>query len=223
MRASWCLLIGIVVVSSLVGCSQLVTEQATKQVQSQVAKCGAENRATAEGQIIAGRLWMGDGTDSAAKLLDPYPLTPGERAAFVQLHSRAVQCRQIIMAHVDQSAAWQLPYLQRYAQRSDQLFDKLSSGELPVGLANKLSIESDRMLELDLASGPIDGVVDHATAGVRTDQARRERNADAVVEQSNRIVASQTSPRLPTTYCGWLGNTLNCASLREGEAGGQLR
>jgi len=220
MRVFWYLLIGIVV-PSLVGCSQLVTEQAAKQAHGQFAKCGAENRATAEGQIIAGRLWMGDGSDSAAKLLDPYPLTPGERAALVQMHARAVQCRQIILAHVDQSAAWQLQYLQQYVQRSDQLFDKLSTGELQVGLANKLSIESDRKLELDLASGPIDG--SGHPAGVRIEQAKRERNTDALLEQSNQIVASQTPPRLPSTYCGWLGNTLNCASLRQSEAGAPSR
>ena len=145
---------------------------------------------------------MGDGTDSAAKLLDPYPLTPGERAALVQVHGRAVQCRQIIMARIDQSAAWQLPYLQEYVQRLDQVFDKLSTGELPVGLANKLSIESDRKLQLDLASGHID-VTGHVE-GIRTDQAQRERNADAVLEQSNQIAASQPAPRMPTTYCsGW--------------------
>ena len=212
MRASLCLLIG-VVVNALAGCSQLVTQQAAKQAQSQFAKCGAQNRASPEGQIIAGRLWMGDGTDSAAKLLDPYPLTPAERAALAQMRSRAAQCRQIIMTRVDQSAAWQLPYLQQYVQRSDQVFDKLAAGELPVGLANKLTIESDRKLQLDLTSGAIGGV-DQATAGVRTDEAQRERNADALLEQSNQIAASQTSPRLPTTYCSWLGNTLNCASLR---------
>jgi hypothetical protein len=212
MRAFLYLLIG-VVVQALAGCSQLVTQEAAKQARNQFAKCGADNRATPDGQLIAGRLWMGDGTDSAAKLLDPYPLTPGERAALVQMHVRAVQCRQIIMAHIDQAASWQLPYLQQYVQLSDQVFDKLSTGELPVGLANKLSIESDRKLQLDLASGRIVDSGGHIE-GVRTDQAQRERNADAVLEQSNQIAASQPAPRMPTTYCSWLGDTLNCASLR---------
>ncbi len=210
MRASLCLLIG-VVVPALAACSQLMTEESVKQARNQFAKCGADNRATPEGQIVAGRLWTGDGTDSAAKLLDPYPLTPAERAALVQMHGRAVQCRQIIMAHGDQSAAWQLPYLQQYAQRSDQVFDKLSTGELPVGLANKLSIESDRKLEFDLTSANIEsGHVE----GVRTDQAKRQRNTEALLKQSSQIAASQPAPRTPTTYCSWLGDTLNCASLR---------
>ncbi len=220
MRAFLCLLFA-VVAQGLAGCSQLMTQEAAKQARDQFAKCGAENRATPEGQIIAGRLWMGDSTDSAAKLLDPYPLTPAERTALAQLHSRAAQCRQIIMAKVDQSAAWQLPYLQQYVGRSDQVFDKLAAGELPVGLANKLSIESDRRLQLDLVAGPVDGV-GHIT-GVRTDQVQRERKTDALLEQSKQIASSQTTPRVPTTYCGWQGNTLNCASLRQTEAAGQSR
>jgi len=200
-------------VHALTGCSQLATQQAASEARARFAKCGAENRATPEGHVIAERLWMGDGTDSAAKLLDPYPLTPTERAALVQLHSRAVQCRQIIIAHADQTAAWQSPYLQEYVERSDQVFDKLASGELPVGLANKLSIESDRKLQDDLSSGHV--IADGGRVeGVRIEQAKREQSADALLEQSNQIAASQPGPRMPTTYCSWLGNTLNCASLR---------
>jgi hypothetical protein len=82
----------------------------------------------------------------------------------------------------------------------------------------KIADELNRKLEFDLSSGP----VGHP-AGVRTDQAKRERDADALLGQSNQIVTSQTPPRLPATYCSWLGNTLNCASLRQSEAGGQSR
>ncbi len=196
---------------ALTGCTQFATDNAATEARAKFAKCGAENRVTTEGKIIAGRLWMGDGTDTAAKLLDPYPLTPAERSALVQLHSRAVQCRQIIIAHADQYAAWQSPILQGYAQRSDEVFNKLASGEIPVGLANKLSIESDRKLQDELASGrAASGHVE----GVRTDQVRREQATDAVLAQSNQIAAAQPAPRMPTTYCSWLGNTLNCASLR---------
>jgi hypothetical protein len=212
MRASLVLLVAFVV-PALGGCSQLVTQETSAQARNQFAKCGAENRTTPESQIMAGRLWMGDGTDSAAKLLDPYPLTPTERTAVVRMHTRAAQCRQIIIAHAEQSAIWQLSYLQGYVQRSDQVFDKLASGEIPVGLANKLSIESDRMLEADLAGGPVEpgGHI----AGVRIQEARREQATDALLEQSNQIAAAQPAPRIPSTYCSWLGNALNCGSLRQ--------
>lgn len=201
-----------IVAQALTACTEMVTPQLGNDPRARFAKCGADNRATPEGQMIAGRLWIGDGSDSAAKLLDPYPLTPAERAALVQIHNKAAQCRQIIIANVDRSAAWQSAYLQDYVQRSDELFNKLESGELPVGLANKLSIESDRRLQAELAGGPIiDG---GHIPGVRTDQAKREQAAEAVLQESAQIAASQPTPRLPTTYCSWLGNTLNCASLR---------
>lgn len=206
------LLLAAFAVPAVTGCAQLGTQEAAKQARASFAKCGAENRASPEGQMISGRLLMGDGTDTAAKLLDPYPLTPAEQAALVQLHNKAAQCRQIIIAHADQYAAWQSPFLQEYVQRSDEIFNKLASGELPVGLANKLSIESDRKLQADLANGRVDtgGHID----GVRTEDAKRAQAADALLEQSDQIAASQPAPRMPTTYCSWLGNTLNCASLR---------
>jgi hypothetical protein len=199
-------------VQALAGCAQVMTQQAATQARNQFAKCGAENRATPEGQTIAGRLWMGDGSDTAAKLLDPYPLTPTERAALIQLHSKAARCREIILAHVDKNTPWQAPYLQEYVQRSDEVFNKLASGEIPVGLANKLSIESDRKLQGDLASGRRQDAVGQIE-GVRIDDAKREQATEALLEQSRQIAASQSEPRMPTTYCNWLGNTLNCASL----------
>jgi len=198
---------------ALSSCAQLLPEDAaTAQVRTQFAKCGAENKASPEGRILGGRLVMGDGSDSSAKLLDPYPLTPAERAALVQLHNRAVQCRQIIFAHASQTAAWQVPYLQEYAVRSDQVFDKLASGELPVGMANKLSLESDRKFQDDLADARAMNNTGRPE-GVRLQEAQRQRATADLLEQSNQIAAAQTAPRMPSTYCTWQGNTLNCATL----------
>lgn len=211
MRASLFLLVAFVV-PALTGCTQLMTQEGPAETRAKLAKCAAENRATPEGQTIAGRLWIGDGTDTATKLLDPYPLTPAERSALVQLHNSAVQCRQTVTAHADQSAAWQSAYLQEYIQRSDEIFYKLTSGALPVGLANKLSIESDRKLQVDLSSAYYDNV--GRVDGIRIAEAKRERATDALLEQSDRIAASQPQPRSPATNCAWSGNTLNCTTLR---------
>jgi len=193
-------------------CSQLVTQEAATQARNQFAKCGAQNRVTPEGLSVAGRLWMGDASDTAAKLLDPYPLTPAERAALVQLHNRAVQCRQIIVAHAEKYSQWSSPFFQEYIQRADEIYGKLVSGELPVGMANKLTIENDRKLKLDLASGHLD---DAQSAGVRADEDQREKAVDAMLAASAQVAAAQPAPRLPTTYCNWQGNTLNCASLHQ--------
>jgi hypothetical protein len=75
MRASLFLLAAFVV-PALTGCTQLMTQEGPAETRAKLAKCAAENRATPEGQTIAWCLWIGDGTDTAAKLLDPYPLTP---------------------------------------------------------------------------------------------------------------------------------------------------
>jgi hypothetical protein len=205
-------LLAVFAMHALAACTQAMTGQGASQARSQFAKCGAENRVTPEGQRIAQRLWMGDGTDTAAKLLDPYPLTPTERAALVQVHAKASQCRDMFMAHVDKNAAWQSPYLQEYVQRSDEIFNKLATGEIAVGMANKLSIESERKLQADLASGH--AYDNSQPQGIRTEDAKRERAIEAVLEESRQIAAAETDPRVPTTYCNWLGNTLNCASLR---------
>ena len=46
----------------------------------------------------------------------------------------------------------------RIYSASDEIFYKLTSGALPVGLANKLSIEIDRKLQVDLSSAYYDNV-----------------------------------------------------------------
>jgi hypothetical protein len=67
------------------------------------------------------------------------------------------RCRQIIIGHDTQYAAWELPYWQEYFQRSDAIFHRLASGEISVGLANKLTIESTGKFQVDVSKG-------HATA-----------------------------------------------------------
>jgi hypothetical protein len=149
---------------------------------------------------------MGDGTDTASKLLDPYPLTPAERGALVQLHDRSVQCRQIMMSYAARNAPQEAALFQDYIYRSDAIFGKLTSGELPVGMANKLSIENDRELQTDLAGASV--------GGTRREEVARERATDAMLQESEQIAASLPQPTTATPNCTWLGNILNCASVR---------
>jgi hypothetical protein len=100
----------------------------------------------------------------------------------------------------------------RIYSASDEIFYKLTSGALPVGLANKLSIEIDRKLQVDLSSAYYDNV--GRVDGIRIAEAKRERATDALLEQSDQIAASQPQPRSPATNCAWSGNTLNCTTLR---------
>jgi hypothetical protein len=192
------------------GCAQMITQQAMKDAQEKSAKCAADNMATPEGHVIWARLWRGDGSDTAAKLSDPNPLTPAERNALVQVHSRALQCRQFLDGYDSQYAAWAMPYDQAMHQRTDQIFYKLASGDLPVGVANKLYIESNGQFQADLAQG-------HADA-VRADEAERQRLAEAMIQSGALTTATKPqlqtaqAPRMTTTNCSWLGNTLNCTS-----------
>jgi len=203
MRAAF---ISVVVAAlhALAGCAEIAAQDAAKEAHANFAKCVAAYRATPENQLIAARLWMGDGTDSAAKLVDPNPLTPAERNALVQQHSLALQCRQIITAHDDKYAPWRVAAFEDYFQRSNEIFDKLASGELPVGLANRLSVESNGKLQADLSGGRPDAVYG--------EEAKQQRAAEAMLLASTQMAAYM--PKANATNCAWLDNTLNCTRLR---------
>jgi hypothetical protein len=189
-------------VLALGGCA-IATQIATRQDAKKAAECWAEAKATPEAQLIFKRLWKFDSTDTADKLSDPKPLTPEERNALIQVHNRLEPCRQIIISHDYQYAAGETPYWQEFFQRGDQIVYKLASGELPVGLANKLSIESRGQFQTDVSKG-------HADA-VRVDEARQQRAAEMMLQAGAQMQAAQ--PRMTTTNCSWLGNNLNCTSM----------
>jgi hypothetical protein len=131
---------------------------AAQQAGKDAKECAQAARNSPEGQMLHTRLWAFDDSDTAAKLSDPATLTAEQRNALVQVHNRVVQCRQIIITHDNRFAAWETPYWEEYFQRSDAIFYKLASGEIPVGLANKLSIESRGKFQIDVSKGHADAV-----------------------------------------------------------------
>jgi hypothetical protein len=137
-------------------------------------------------------------------LVDAKPVTKDERNALVRHHSKVQACRQIIIDHDNRYAAWETPYWQEAFQRSDAIYLKLVSGEMPVGVANRLTIESVGKFQVDVSRA-------HADA-VRIEEAQRQRAAEALLQTSAQILANQ--PRVTTTNCSWFGNTLNCTSVR---------
>jgi hypothetical protein len=184
------------------GCAQMAAREAATNALS----CAAEVRASAEAKIVYARVWVGDDSDTADKLNDQKPLTKEERDALVQVHNRLQRCKQIIIAHVNQYEAWATPYWQELFQRNNAIFYKLVSGEISVGLANKLAIESTGKFQVDISIG-------HANA-VSVEEARRQQAAQALLQASTQILASQPRPQTTTTNCSWLVNTLNCTSFR---------
>lgn len=191
-------------VALLQGCAQVARQQAANDLTA----CFRAAKATPEAQLLFTRLWAEDpALDNAEKLSDPKPLNKEERDALVRYHSKVQPCRQIIVAHDTRYAAWELPYWQQYFQRIDAIYIKLASGELPAGVANKLTIESTGKFQADVSQG-------HAEA-VRIEEIQRQQAAQAMLQASAAMMASQPRPTTTTTNCNWLGNQLNCTSMRQ--------
>jgi hypothetical protein len=205
MRAIILLACAIAVFTSA-GCAAIIGQVTTIDAIKKAKACMADVHATPEYQMVAPRLWQFDDTDTAAKLSDPKPLGPAERNALVQVHNKIVLCRQIIILHDNQFAAWETPYWQDYFQRSDEIFYKLASGELPVGIANKMAIESQGKFQADVSRG-------HADA-VQVAEVQQQQAAEAMMQAGAQLAASQPRSHMTTTNCTWMGNTLNCTSMR---------
>lgn len=187
------------VAGGLAACSLTAMQQTAKPASS----CLQDVKSSQEGQIVYAKLWASDDTDTAAKLTDPDALTPTERDALVQVHNDIISCRQTIISDDSRSAAWELPYWLDYFKRSDALFDKLANGELPVGLANKLTIESNGKFQAAVARN-------HAGA-VSVDEIQQQQAAEVLVQASAQIMAPEADSRLTATNCRWVANTLSCA------------
>ena len=108
----------------------------------------------------------------------------------------------MIISDDSRSAAWELPYWLDYFQRSDAVFNKLASGELPVGLANKLTIESNGKFQVDVSR--------RHTDAVSVDEAQQQQSAEALMQASAQITAPQPQSRLTSINCRWVANTLSC-------------
>ena len=101
------------------------------------------------------------------------------------------------------SATWELPYWLDYFKRGDAIFNKLASGELPVGLANKLTIESNGKFQADVSRRQPDAVP--------VDEVQQQQAAEALIQTSAQITAPQPQSRLTSMSCRWVANTLSCA------------
>ena len=191
---------------SLAGCARIVGQLDAQNAAKNSKTCIEGVWATPEGQLLSGRLWRFNEMDTASKLSDPNPLTKREQDALVVVHNQLQPCKQIILTHDNSFAAWETPYWQEYFQRNDELFYKLASGEISVGLANKLAIESKGKFQTDVSRG-------HAQA-VAVDEAQRQRASEAMLQAGAQMLAAQSQNRVTTTNCSWMGNTLNCTSMR---------
>jgi hypothetical protein len=186
------------IAGGLAGCALSATLQTAKPAGS----CLQDVKSSQDGQIVYAKLWASDATDTADKLSDPNPLTPTERDALAQVHNDISSCRQTIISDNSRSDAWKLPYWLDYFKRSDAIFNKLASGELPIGLANKLTIESNGKFQADLSRRHVEAV--------SVDEAQQQQVAEALLQASAQITAPEPHSRLSATDCRWVANTLSC-------------
>jgi hypothetical protein len=89
-----------------------------------------------------------------------------------------------------------------YFNRSDAIFNKLASGELPTGLANKSTIESNGKFQADVSQRHPDAVF--------VDEVQQQQAAEALVQASAQITAPEPESRLSAISCRWVANTLSC-------------
>jgi hypothetical protein len=187
------------VAGGLAGCALSATLQSAKSGGS----CLQDVRSSQEGQMVYAKLWASDATDTSEKLSDPNPLTPTERDALTQVHNNIISCRQTIISDNSRSEAWKFPYWLDYFKRSDAIFNKLVSGELPIGLANKLTIESNGKFQADLSRRHPDAVP--------VDEAQQQQAAEALLQAGAQITAPDSLSRLSAIDCRWVANTLSYA------------
>ena len=189
-----------VAAQALTACAQLAAQDATGK---NATDCSREVKSSPEGQVVYARLWAFDDADSVAKLNDPEPLSKEQQNALAEVHKKNLQCRKITPVNSDRYIAWATPYREEYFQRGEAIFNKLVRGEIPVGLANRLAIESNGKFLDDVSRG-------HADA-VRSEEIQRQQAAEALLQAS---AASQPRPGMAAANCTWFDNALNCTKLR---------
>ncbi len=203
---TWSLGTALAALLALGDCAQIIANRDAKDTVQNALACISAARASPDGQLVYARLWRNDGSDTADKLSDPKPLTREERDALVRVHTQLVPCRQFIIEHDNRYAAWETPYWQDLYQRSDEIYVRLAAGEMAIGIANRLSIESHGKFQSDVARG-------HADA-VRIEEAKQQRAAEAMLQASTVLLASQQRSQVTTTNCKWMGNSVNCTGIQ---------
>jgi hypothetical protein len=218
--------IGILFMSALaVPALTACADRAEKGAMKEAAACARDVATSSVAAAVYKRLWLGDGNDTPEKLRDQAPLTPEERSALTQLHAKMLQCRQIVPSGGSASDARETQYRDEFFQRSAAVYYKLESGDLPVGVANRLFIESNGKFQADMLR-------DHLRA-VPPDAIEQQREAERMIQESDRAAVadqnqqaqrrrqsqnqskqSQLEQRVTPTNCRWTGNTLDCTTAR---------
>jgi hypothetical protein len=224
------ILMSALAVLALAACAK-ITEKATEQAAMKKANACVRDVATSSEAVkVYKRLWLGDGNDTPDKLRDPAPLTPEEKNALTQLHGKMLQCRQIPASSSSPPDARETAYRDEYFQRSTAVYYKLESDDLPVGVANKLFIESNGKFQADMLRDRLPGVgpdaieaqqdaekmVQEYDQAAAAEQNRQAQQRQSQQRRSKQHPSQQSQPEqtVTTPNCTWVGNTLNCTTAR---------
>jgi len=204
-------------------CSSLTQDDAMKKATT----CARDAATSEEAAVIYQRLWRGDGRDTIDKLRDTTTLLPEQKSALVQFHNDLQQCRQMMAAATSQSNTRQTVYREEFFTRGDAIYYKLVNDQIPVGLANKLTIQSNAKLQSEIMRDD--------PRALRPEEIQQQRNAESMLAAAEQMAMAQPPPpppakrkgkqkpptpeeleqqRLATTTCTWLGNTLDCTTPR---------
>jgi hypothetical protein len=197
-------------VLTLAVCTEAFAQSAAERT-AEFRNCIKSVRETLEGRVVYARLWTGEET-TAEKLNDPNPLTKPERDALVAVHKALERCRQIIVTHANPQ---ELAVFEEYFQRSDAIFYKLASGEIAVGEANRLRIESEAKRRADGARAV--SAESLQAAQTQGPQAASQAQAQAAASKALLHAGAQlltAGPHVTTTNCSWLGNMISCTGVR---------
>lgn len=221
-------LAGLFALQALAACSEVQQNEALKDA----GHCARDVLGSHEATIVYSRLWLGDGTDTPDKLRDTAPLTPDEQDALSRVRYSMHQCKQkLAIRSMDQPAAMPDQQAREASiQRTDAILEKVAIGEITVGMANRLFVQSNGIFLADitkvnpkLASRQQKHLQDQAELmlaesekAVAEEEARHRAEEEAEAKQrKNKGKTRQAAEQVPaTTNCAWSGNTLNCIAVR---------
>jgi hypothetical protein len=192
-------------------------DRANQRALKDANSCANDVATSSQAVTIYRRVWLGDGTDTPDKLRDPAPLTTDERTALAQYHAQILQCRQGVPAAGSSADPREMQYRDAVFQRSLAVYSKLETGELNVGAANRLLIESNGKFQADVAR-------DHLRP-LPAPAIEAQKNAEKMVAVADQAQAAQqpsarsskqrqAEQRSATPGCTWAGDSLNCMPAR---------
>jgi hypothetical protein len=220
-------LAGLFALQALAACSEVQQNEALKDA----GHCARDVLGSHEATVVYSRLWLGDGTDTPDKLRDTAPLTPEEQDALSRVRYSMRECKQkLVIRSMDQPAS--MPDMQARdasIQRTDAILEKVATGEISIGMANRLFVQSNGIFLAEVTKAnpklvsrqqrhlqeQAEVMLAENEKVMAEEQARRRAEEEAEAKlRKNKGKTRQAEQTPADTNCAWSGNTLNCIAVR---------